>query len=204
MLIKVCGMRNETNIREVEAIGIEWMGFIFYPLSPRYVDMPPAYMPKQAKRIGVFVNETIENIQKTAQLYQLDGIQLHGDERIQDAIVLRGAGYIIIKAFAIYGPEDFANVTPWTTVCDYVLFDTKCSTYGGSGVRFNWELLNHYTEATPFILSGGITPQCAERIQQLNHPQLAGLDLNSGFETEPGYKNTQHIARFINQLNHNQ
>lgn len=196
MIIKVCGMRSAENIREVEALGIDMMGFIFWPKSSRYVSKRPAYLPQKCKRVGVFVNEDIENIMKIADDYALDFIQLHGHESIEEVKKLKDRK--IIKAFNIATKEDLDATTPYANLVDFFLFDTKGPSVGGNGEKFDWSILNAYNGDTPFLLSGGIGPEDAERIKSFNHPKCIGIDLNSRFEIEPGIKDIVKLKTFLN------
>ena len=213
-LIKVCGMRDAENIREVEKVAKElstlrsplstfWMGFIFWPKSSRYVSERPAYLPTKCKRVGVFVDEDIETIRQKVQDYALDIIQLHGTESpdfIQALRSVYGDSVTVIKAFNIATAEDFEQTKPYQGIVDYFLFDTKGKSVGGNGMKFDWSVLADYQGATPFILSGGIGPDDAERVRAFHHPQLAGIDLNSKFEDAPALKNIQKLKTFLEQL----
>lgn len=199
-IIKVCGMRQADNIRRVEAAGVNWMGFIFYPKSPRYINLPPDYLPVNAKRVGVFVNETPQKIAECSERFSLNYIQLHGNERPETCHALR-KHTPVIKAFSVERPDDLKQTAHYEGSCDYFLFDTKCTRHGGSGRQFDWSILTHYQGLTPFLLSGGIAPESASALKQLQHPGLAGYDINSRFETMPGVKDAARIKEFITQLN---
>ena len=200
-LIKVCGMREAENIREVEALGIDVIGFIFWPKSSRCVSTRPDYLPVNAKRAGIFVNEDIELVRRIAVDYALDIIQLHGNESPEYARNLRN--WKVIKAFNIASEEDLESTVIYDGAVDYFLFDTKGKAVGGNGERFDWEVLASYNGQTPFILSGGIGPDDTERIQTFYHPQCIGIDLNSRFELSPGLKDITALRRFLSQLPHN-
>ena len=202
-------MRDAENIREVErlrvgddtsgmALGIDLMGFIFWPKSSRYVSVRPAYLPSKCKRVGVFVDEDIEVVKKMAQDYALDYIQLHGNETPDYCALLKG--HKLIKAFNIATAEDFEQTKPYEGLVNYFLFDTKGKSVGGNGTKFDWSVLDDYHGTTPFILSGGIGPDDAARIRSFHHPQLAGIDLNSKFEDAPALKNIQKLKTFLEQL----
>lgn len=199
-LIKVCGMREGENIREVESLGVDMIGFIFYPKSPRYVYEIPDYMPVYAKRIGVFVNEDKQAIEMFADRFGLDFIQLHGNESPEYCRTLQTADLKLIKAFSIDQEKDLQEVHQYEGICEYFLFDTKCKQYGGSGKQFDWDILHAYNGRTPFLLSGGINSYSADALNEFHHPLLAGFDLNSRFETIPGKKDTQCILEFLNKL----
>lgn len=200
-LIKVCGMREAENIREVEALGIDVIGFIFWPKSSRCVSTRPDYLPVNAKRAGIFVNEDIEQVKRIAVDYALDIIQLHGNESPDYARNLRN--WKVIKAFNIASEEDLESTVIYDGAVDYFLFDTKGKAVGGNGEKFDWEVLASYNGQTPFILSGGIGPDDTERIQTFYHPQCIGIDLNSRFELSPGLKDITSLRRFLSQLPHN-
>lgn len=197
-------MKIPVNILAVAALQPDMMGFIFYPKSPRYaepLDMATLnILPKSIKKIGVFVNEDLEDILTIATKYDLDGVQLHGTELVKMCAELHKAGFMVIKAFPIAEAYNFKVTKTYEGVCDYFLFDTKTDAYGGSGVKFNWEMLNEYVGETPFLLSGGIAADDAEAILKIDHPKLAGIDLNSKFEVKPGEKNAALLNEFIQQL----
>lgn len=199
-LIKVCGMRVADNIAEVESLEVDLMGFIFYHKSPRYVFDMPAYLPTKAKRVGVFVNETKEMVRTIADRYGLDYIQLHGNESPAYCKSLQQCGMKVFKAFSVDKPKDLYGVEEYHGLCDYFVFDTKCEQYGGSGNQFDWSLLDEYKGSTPFLLSGGINLYSAKALKEFHHPQLAGYDLNSRFETAPGMKDIGRIQLFLKEL----
>lgn len=202
MIIKVCGMRDEKNIRQLEKLDVDWMGFIFYAGSPRYVGKKISYLPSKVQKIGVFVDQNPQFIRECAKVNHLDAIQLHGSESPWYCINLREEGYTIIKSFGI--DEDgflpLAQLHAYEGKCNYFLFDRKTKLYGGSGKKFNWELLTKYKGETPFLLSGGLSPEDAEEIKSFRHPKLAGIDINSRFEIEPAVKDIASIEAFIKQI----
>ena len=194
-------MRNAENIREVETLGIDMMGFIFYPKSSRYVSARPAYLPKKCKRVGVFVDSTIDDIRQHIADYSLDIVQLHSHESpdfIRSLRLLCGDSIAIIKAFNIATKEDLEKTAPYVGLVDYFLFDTKGNSAGGNGEKFDWSVLEAYNDDTPFLLSGGISPDDAERIKSFHHPKCIGIDLNSRFEIEPGIKDIIKFKTFLN------
>ena len=205
-LVKVCGMRDAENICEVEALGIDLMGFIFWPKSGRYVSERPAYLPTNCKRVGVFVDEDIETVKRIADDYALDYIQLHGHELADYCAQLRG--FKLIKAFNIATTEDFKHTEPYTGIVDYFLFDTKGKSVGGNGEKFDWSVLSAYDGNTPFLLSGGIGPDDAEvltsHFSPLTSKKCVGIDLNSRFEIAPGLKDINKLKDFLNALNNEQ
>ena len=205
--IKVCGMRQSDNIRQVEALGIDMMGFIFWKPSARYVSQKPDYLPA-CTRTGVFVNATPEYILSTVRAYGLSYVQLHGPESPEFCHHLRQnlnqsglASVQLIKAFSISTPEDLAPVQKYENLCHFLLFDTKTPLPGGSGKQFEWQILQHYSGTLPFLLSGGIGPNDTHRLQEFHHPLCVGIDLNSRFEISPGLKDATLLKNFLTQLN---
>ena len=185
MIIKVCGMREAQNIREVEALGIDRMGFIFYPT--------------QAKRVGVFVDASLDDITHRVDEYGLDLVQLHGDELPQQCRELRAAmpAVKLIKALSIKDEASVQNAAKYDGAVDYLLFDTHCDGKGGSGRTFDHGLLSAYRGSTPFLLSGGLSVDNADEIMAFSHPMLAGYDLNSRFEIAPALKEPARIKQFM-------
>lgn len=199
MIIKVCGMREPENIRAVEALGIDLMGFIFWPPSSRYVGEKPSYLPRNCQRVGVFVDASLPDILAAVEDFRLDGVQLHGHET-PDAIAALKAhlpGVRIVKSLAVAGPEDLAQAEAYADVCDAFLFDTKGKLPGGNGRQFDWSVLQRYQGRLPFLLSGGIGPDDALRIRAFDVPGCLGIDLNSRFETAPGRKDVDALRTFI-------
>lgn len=185
------------------------MGFIFWPKSSRYVSERPAYLPSKCKRVGVFVDASIEDIRQHVADYALDYIQLHGQESpafIQSLRSLHGDSIAIIKAFNIATADDLAQTKPYEGIVDYFLFDTKARQVGGNGTKFDWTVLAGYVGDTPFLLSGGIGPDDVERLRALRVldgfpvEKCAGIDLNSRFELAPGLKDIQQLKTFIQAL----
>ena len=191
-------MREAENIREVEALGIDLMGFIFWEKSSRYISKRPAYLPTKCKRVGVFVDEDIESVKRIADDYALDYIQLHGHESSDYCAQLQGLH--LIKAISVSSRNDIATYKTYEGLVEYFLFDTKCPSVGGSGQQFDWRVLSAYDGSTPFLLSGGIGPDDAERIKSFHHPQCIGIDLNSRFELAPGLKDVIKLQAFIKEL----
>ena len=200
MIIKVCGMREGDNIRALEKLDIDWMGFIFYAGSPRYVpdedELLYAIQSCSKIKVGVFVNEKQEEIIRKIAKYQLDYVQLHGDETPDFCSKLKEEGYAVIKAFSISSEADLSQTLAYEPFADYFLFDTKGSGYGGTGKRFDWTVLEAYRGNVPFLLSGGIGPEHVYELQAFQHPLMVGIDLNSRFEVSPALKNLVDIERF--------
>lgn len=202
-LIKVCGMRHADNIRQVEALGPDWIGLIFWPRSSRYVDRRPDYLPTRARRVGVFVDQPADEIVRIARDYRLDAIQLHGHETPADLCCLRtalGTAPALIKAFSISTAADLERTGDYDGAADYLLFDTKTPLAGGSGRQFDWRVLDAYHGTTPFLLSGGIGPDDTGRLAAFHHPRCIGIDLNSRFELEPGLKDVEKLKTFIKKI----
>ncbi|GAB2868648.1 phosphoribosylanthranilate isomerase [Hymenobacter ruber] len=205
LLVKVCGMRDAATLAEVAALGPDFLGFIFAPKSPRFVgemlapDLVRA-LPPTIWKVGVFVNETTENILTTAQRFGLAGVQLHGQETPAQCEELNEAGLLVMKAFSVGEKVDFASLLPYVPYCDYFLFDTKGLAPGGNGATFNWNLLQSYNLPVPYFLAGGLGLEHAAELANLRLPGLAGVDLNSGFETAPGVKDAGRLAQMLTQL----
>lgn len=207
MIVKVCGMRESDNIRAVENAGADWIGFIFTRRSPRFVEQIPSYLPSRAQRIGVFVDADTKDIVRTAQSFGLDYLQLHGSESAEQCRMLHSQGFRLIKVFSPNDQTSFKETEAYETSCEYFLFDTPCITHGGSGLQFDWKLLLHYNGNIPFLLSGGLGPDSLQQLAEFNHPQWAGIDLNSRFETAPAVKDTTLLKNFIQKfktLQHNE
>ncbi len=198
MIVKVCGMRDAENIRQLEALGIDWMGMIFWPKSKRYVSTPPVYLPQHVRKVGVFVDASLDAIRQHVEDYQLDIIQLHGQESPETLKNLKPL--TLIKAFNIATPEDLQKTEPYEGLADYFLFDTKGKSVGGNGEKFDWSVLASYQGETPFLLSGGIGSEDAQDVKTFHHPKCIGIDLNSRFETEPGLKDITKLKQFLEAI----
>lgn len=201
MIRKVCGMRESGNIREVEALGIDWMGFIFWAHSARNVSLKPDYLPSKCKRVGVFVNAPMAFIREKVREFGLDILQLHGCEDEDFIRQLRAElpSLTLVKALNVAREEDLEQSKRYEGLCDYFLFDTKAEKVGGNGKSFDWDILHNYKGATPFLLSGGIAPDDKERLRAFHHPQMAGIDLNSRFEIHPALKDIQLLTSFLHE-----
>lgn len=201
MKVKVCGLREPENIAVLCQLSLDWMGFIFYDKSPRYVaDLACSALdiiPRRIKRVGVFVNSPTSVILERAAFYGLTSVQLHGGEDVHTCSVLRAEGLEVIKAFSVASEKDLTVTDAFAGCCDYFLFDTKTPMFGGSGFSFDWRILASYRGDTPFLLSGGIGPDDAEKLSGFKHERLVGVDLNSRFELAPGVKDTEKVRRFI-------
>jgi phosphoribosylanthranilate isomerase len=193
--LKICGMRNPANIAEVAALQPDYMGFIFYEKSPRYVGknfLIPAIQPS-IKRIGVFVNEDTERIVDTIIRHNLDFAQLHGNESVGQCQKLKEKGIKIIKAFSIDDDFDFQSLKPYTPYVTYFLFDTKGTYFGGNAKAFDWTLLQKYDQQIPFFLSGGISVENVSEVKKVNKLSFHSIDVNSGVEASPGVKDVSKI-----------
>ena len=203
MIIKVCGMRDAENIRAVEALGIDWMGFIFWPHSSRYVGRRPSYLPENCRRVGVFVDAPAQDILDAVKDFRLDVIQLHGQEIPEAIAVLKeraatlNPAIRIVKSLSVKDAGDLAQAGAYEGVCDAFLFDTKGRLPGGNGQQFDWNVLRQYRGRLPFLLSGGIGPDDGPRIREFDVPGCIGIDLNSRFETAPGVKDVAALKTFI-------
>ncbi|MBN2767361.1 MAG: phosphoribosylanthranilate isomerase [Paludibacteraceae bacterium] len=206
LCIKVCGMKYSQNIVELADLNPNFMGFIFYPKSPRYAESLDVdilnSLPLSIKKIGVFVNEDPEVILSIVQKYRLDGVQLHGNESPEICKKLREEKLIVLKTFSVSEQNDFLKTDNYDGVCDYFLFDTKTSAYGGSGLKFDWSLLNNYKGKTSFLLSGGINDDDIVQILKISHSKFTGLDLNSKFELQPGLKDIPKLQIFFQKMNY--
>ena len=218
-IVKVCGLRDSENIRQVAALGVDWIGMIFWEKSPRNVTMIPSQagiIPDRASlsplatknsplKVGVFVDEMAQNIITRVVNFQLDIIQLHGHETPTLIRNLRRTladirPVKVIKAISVSSRDDIAAYKDYADCVDYFLFDTKCPSVGGSGQQFDWSVLDAYDGEVPFLQSGGIGPDDAERVSNFHHPKCIGIDLNSKFETEPAMKDVAAIGKFLNEL----
>ncbi len=196
-------MKFTDNREAVERLPVDLLGFIFYPPSKRYVgENPQSGLFNSSKpKVGVFVDENAFEILALTKNLGFEWVQLHGKENPKTCQILKDQGLKIIKVFNVNENFEFAKTKPYEGIADYFLFDTKTNLPGGSGQKFNWNALEKYKGKTPFLLSGGIQPEDVEEIKELDHPQFAGVDLNSGFEDEPGLKNIEKIKEFITELN---
>ncbi|MBK5280332.1 MAG: phosphoribosylanthranilate isomerase [Bacteroidia bacterium] len=194
--LKVCGMCHAENISKVADLEPDYLGFIFYPKSKRFVGDDfeiSGQLSRSIKRVGVFVNEKTEVILGLASKHGLDFIQLHGDESVTQCIELKQNRLGIIKAFSIDDQFNFDMVNAYKPVVDYFLFDTKSESYGGTGKAFNWRLLNQYDQQVPFFLSGGLSASNMKQTKDIMKMNLHGLDINSGVEVSPGVKDVDKI-----------
>ena len=200
--VKVCGLTDAGNARLVADAGADFAGFIFYPRSKRFVGETPnadlfMNIPAQVKKVGVFVNEKKDRIIETVRKYQLHLVQLHGEEHPDFCNDLKLSGILVMKAFGIGEEFDFNRLTDYKDTCDFFLFDTQTTLYGGSGIKFRWERLGEYKLNIPFFLGGGIGPLDVQEVRRIRHPGFFAADINSRFETTPGLKNIEVVKTFI-------
>ena len=203
---KVCGMKHRENAVLVAALRPDFMGFIFHSDSPRYVGDPPESglfecLPSGIHRVGVFVNAESGFVSQTFRKYRLQFVQLHGDESPEYCAGLYREGIGLIKAFGVDGGFDFNALGPYRKWVDYFLFDCKTPMRGGSGRQFDWGLLIDYPFDTPYFLSGGIDIDAVRRLDYERMPGMAGLDVNSRFETVPGVKDVALLGELSEILN---
>jgi phosphoribosylanthranilate isomerase len=197
--IKICGMKFPENIFEVGALLPDFIGFIFWEKSSRYFDGKIPMLPKSIKKVGVFVDESFEIAVSKIEKYNLNCVQLHGNESVEYCEKLKEIPIEIIKVFSIKDNFDFEILKEFESVCDYFLFDTKGELPGGNGTTFNWNLLKKYPSNKPFFLSGGIGIEEIKQIKDMNLP-IYGIDVNSKFEIQPGLKNTELLKSFQSQI----
>ncbi len=195
-------MKHTANRQEIDKLPVDLLGFIFYSRSKRFVgaEFEPGLFNTPKKKTGVFVDENLFEIMGLAKNLGFEYIQLHGKENPDTCKILKKQGLKVIKAFNIDDAFDFSVLFPYEKNVSYFLFDTRSELPGGSGKKFNWEVLGKYSGHTPFFLSGGIQPVDADAILQLDHPKLHGIDLNSEFEDEPGLKNIEKLKDFISVI----
>jgi len=203
--LKVCGMRDDNNILAVADLQPDYMGFIFYPQSPRFVgdDFQFIYhLPPFIRKVGVFVNSPTEEMVRQVKRLGLDYLQLHGNETIHQCDELKKTGIKLIKAFSIDEDFDFGNVKPYQSFVDFVLFDTKGKYYGGNARTFDWNILKKYNQEIPFFLSGGISPYNVIEVNKLKDMNVHAVDVNSGVEINPGLKDIVKVEAIKKILDH--
>ena len=195
-------MKFAQNREETEQLPVDLLGYIFYAPSKRFIgeNPDPGLFNSAKPKVAVFVDENAFEIMALAKNFDFEYIQLHGKENPKTCGMLKKQGLKIIKVFPVDESFKFENTQAYEKVADYFLFDTKTKLPGGSGKKFNWEILEKYTGHTPFFLSGGIGPEDVEQIKAFSHPKLTGIDLNSGFEDDPGLKNIEKLKQFIEEI----
>ena len=195
-------MREAENIAALTELKPDYIGFIFWAPSSRYVNVNTPQLPKTIKKTGVFVDASLDYIQSCIETHHLQAVQLHGKETPEYCSFAKDFGVEIIKAFSVKESFDFTQLEPYEDSVDYFLFDTKGTLPGGNGYAFDWTILNDYPNQKPFFLSGGIGPADVEKIKQLLKTDLAlyAIDVNSKFETSPAQKDIATLSRFKKEL----
>lgn len=204
--LKVCGMTEQENILQVGELLPDYMGFIFYPKSKRFVGDEfriPDKLPRSIKRVGVFVNEATNKILALAKTHNLDFIQLHGSEPVSQCAELKNNDLGVIKVVSMDDQFDFLEMAAYKKVVNYFLFDTSSDSYGGTGKTFDWNLLHKYDQEIPFFLSGGLSISNIEQAKQVAKMNLHAFDVNSGVELSPGVKDVDKVIDLKNILNSN-
>lgn len=201
MIIKVCGLtRNDISQKIYHLNGITMVGYNFYPQSARYIDYKVVQIPENDKMatVGVFVGESIDKVKVIVEALSLKYVQLHS---LEDQNYINECLKIckVIKAVGIENENDIKKAEEFEGI-SYLLFDKKSKEYGGTGIKFDWGLLDSYKGKTPFLLAGGIGPEDVKAIREINHPMFAGIDINSKFEDSPGIKNVKLISEFLENL----
>jgi len=203
--VKVCGNKFEENATQIAELKPDFMGFIFYKESKRYcaeisIETILSLKRNQVIPVAVFVNEKMERVLEICSLYQIFHLQLHGTESVEYCKVLKNMGFTIIKAIPMENDFPSELVEKYLEVSDYLLFDTKTEQFGGSGVKFNHQLLNGISIEKPFFLSGGISLEDAEALAKLQIKNLFAVDINSKFEIDAGVKNIPVVEEFITKI----
>jgi len=202
MRLKVCGMRELENISALSELDPNYIGFIFWSESSRFVDKKTPPLDKKIIKTGVFVDATFDYILTKIKDHQLDAVQLHGQESCSYCKVIKNYGLKVIKSFSIKNTFDFNTLEDYENSCDYYLFDTKGKLPGGNGFTFDWKILNEYPSQKPFFLSGGIGVDNLNEIKKLVKTKLPihAIDVNSKFETAPGNKNIELLKKFKKEI----
>lgn len=204
MVIKVCGMKEPSNIRDVASLHPMLMGFIFHRESPRDASgLDPDVvksLPEFIRPVGVFVDRPVEEVAATAVRYGIGRVQLHGSESPEECARLRSAGLKVYKAIAVGDEVDWEKYRRYEEAVDLFVLDKKTSSGGGSGKKFDWSLLDDYHLAVPYLLGGGIGPDDIAAIVGAMRPGMAGIDINSRFESAPGIKDLHRLVKFILSL----
>ncbi|MEM1217538.1 MAG: phosphoribosylanthranilate isomerase [Bacteroidota bacterium] len=200
--IKVCGMRDPENIAAVEALHPDYLGFIFFAKSKRFIgtrSLPPT---TNSTRVGVFVNAEHEEILNQVRRHQLAVVQLHGDESPEYVRMLQQQAPLLRlwKAVGIHAAFDFSGLDAYSAYLEAFVFDTASKQYGGTGTSYDWSILHQYRGETPFWLSGGLGPDSMEALRDFHHPACWGLDLNSRFEKTPGHKDPALLKPFLETI----
>ena len=202
MKLKVCGMREVANIKSVLAIKPDLMGFIFYPKSKRFVDelSLDGINFGMTQKVGVFVNEPLDSLAEKVKKFDLDYVQLHGDESLSYLIAVKYLGVKVIKVLRIQDELPIHEILAFEQEVDYFLYDTLSLEYGGSGKKFQWDILNDSPSSKPFWLSGGLSIESLKALDLIDHPGLIGIDVNSKFESHPGMKKIELLRALKKSL----
>ncbi len=202
MKLKVCGMRETENILNLSVLQPDYMGFIFWSSSSRFVLKSTPDLNKNIKKTGVFLDASVDYIKDMIITHQLQAVQLHGAETPAFCKIIKGFGVELIKAFSIKEFFDFSLLIRYEENCDFFLFDTKGTFPGGNGYAFDWKILFDYTSQKPFFLSGGIGPENTKQIKELLKTTLPlyAIDVNSKFESAPGLKKIEALTKFKNEM----
>jgi len=208
MRVKVCGLNDPSNVKAISECGADFIGFIFYPGSKRFVGVYPDKMlfknvPEGIKKTGVFVNEESKKILESAKYAELDIIQLHGNESVNYCKLIKASGLSVIKTFGVGADFNPGITDRYSDACDYFLFDTKNEYHGGSGIKFNRSLIGKYGFKKPFFLSGGIGPEDSGIASAIGNRQFFAVDVNSRFEITPGVKDAVRVKNFIKEIKRN-
>lgn len=208
MRIKVCGMTQPDQVEKLPGLGVTFAGFIFYPKSPRYVfrHITSSQIRKMntINKVGVFVNASVEEVLLMVDECRLHMVQLHGDE--SPKYCERIADYVsVVKAFRLSDNDSIEwMINPFMDVCDMFMFDTMGAGYGGTGKKFDWNVLKGSTIGKPFFLSGGIQPEDTGALKAFAEEPVAkalfAIDINSKFETAPGIKDMEKVERFVKEV----
>lgn len=205
MKIKVCGLRDAENLKEIAALGPDFVGFIFYDQSPRFVgddlneDVVKS-LPRSIRKVGVFVNASPDYILRNVKKYDFQYVQLHGNETPDYCRSLRNRGISLIKAFRVDESFNFSMLNNYKAHCDFFLFDAKGDQPGGNGITFDWSILRRYDNEKPFFISGGIGLDNLDQLDQLKGMKLYGVDVNSQVEVSPGVKDVAKVKELIDRV----
>lgn len=205
--VKVCGLTKLNQIQELIDMKVDFLGFIFYEKSPRYVlnylSLEQIAEINHQAKVGVFVNEDLEKIIEISGQAKLNFIQLHGDETEEFISELRqklNPEIGIIKVIRVGSQKsevinEIQKISNLKSQISNLLFDTDSKAFGGTGTTFDWNILNEIKIPIPYFLSGGISLENIHQLSTINQQPLA-LDINSKFEIEPGSKDLEKIKNF--------
>lgn len=205
MKVKVCGNVFQENFMAIHQLQPDYLGFILYEKSERYIDLNNNEIKRyfhqiSIPKVAVSVNMNADNLINTLTTYNFEFAQLHGDENVEYCMKVKSSGVKVIKVIRVESDIDLQTADKYANACDYLLFDTAGKKYGGNGQKFNWNLLKNYALNLPFFLSGGIHPDDVDALKNFHHPAFWGIDINSGFESSPGMKNLEKIEKFLHKI----